>query len=164
VKERVRLESTEGFKTPNGLPGFMYYSLMDENIIGFMKKAENKIRSQSGKHKVGERWENETRVFKGLKDKLPDNYKLYREYLIWADGAKRFDCFIENKNVAVEYNGEQHYKPIDFFGGESAFKRRKASDQLKKEYCEENNIDLFVIRYDEEIEERVDEIVSKILT
>ena len=67
----------------------------------------------------------------------------------------RFDFAIFDKNGIlshlVEYDGEQHYKSSKFFGGEEGFQKRKIRDELKNNYCIENNIPLIRIKYDEDI-------------
>ena len=47
----------------------------------------------------------------------------------------------------IEYDGYQHNKPVDFFGGESGFVIRKNNDNIKNDYCADNNIDLLRIPY-----------------
>ena len=42
------------------------------------------------------------------------------------------------------------------------FEKRQKSDRIKKEYCEKNNIKLFYITYEEDIEERLEEILSEL--
>lgn len=66
----------------------------------------------------------------------------------------RFDFAIFDSNnqlkKLVEYNGDQHYhKPKGSWANE--FERTQKHDELKKEYCLKNNIELKVIRYDEKI-------------
>lgn len=58
-----------------------------------------------------------------------------------------FDFYLTNYNKCIEYDGEQHFRPIDFFGGESAFRIRQMHDIIKTEYCEYNNIPLLRIPY-----------------
>lgn len=58
-----------------------------------------------------------------------------------------YDFYIPEYNLLVEYNGEQHYKPITFFGGERAFKKQVAHDKLKVKYAEDNGYELLSIRY-----------------
>jgi len=62
-----------------------------------------------------------------------------------------FDFYLVNYNICIEYNGKQHYHPIDFFGGELLFLEQQQRDQIKRVYCENNNIKLIIIRYDENI-------------
>lgn len=47
----------------------------------------------------------------------------------------------------IEYQGQQHYSPVDYFGGEEAFKKLQQHDFLKKEYCKNNKIPLLEITY-----------------
>ena len=59
----------------------------------------------------------------------------------------------------VEYNGKQHYEPIDYFGGIETFRIQQKRDEMKKEYARKNNIPLITVRYDED----VDEVLSKLI-
>lgn len=52
-----------------------------------------------------------------------------------------------NIHICIEYNGEQHYQPIDFFGGEASFQKQQERDARKEIYCLENNIVLIWIPY-----------------
>lgn len=60
-----------------------------------------------------------------------------------------FDFAIFNDNndlvLLIEYNGEQHYKSINHFGGQKKFKKQIINDQIKLNYCKDNNINLLVI-------------------
>ena len=58
-----------------------------------------------------------------------------------------FDFYIPNYNICIEYQGEQHDRPVDFFGGKKAFTIRKKHDEIKEKYCEQNNIHLVTIHY-----------------
>ena len=54
-----------------------------------------------------------------------------------------------SKRLAIEYQGRQHYEPIDFFGGEESFERTKALDRRKRRTCRANGVLLIPWRYDE---------------
>lgn len=58
-----------------------------------------------------------------------------------------FDFYIPNYNLCIEYDGEQHYKANDFFGGEKSFKDTQIRDKIKNNYCKDNNINLLRIPY-----------------
>lgn len=66
-----------------------------------------------------------------------------------------FDFYIPSMNLCIEYNGEQHYRSVDFFGGIESFNKRIINDNIKKKFCNENNINFLVIRYDENISEKL---------
>ena len=53
-----------------------------------------------------------------------------------------FDFYIEQLNTIIEIDGEQHFIPIERFGGEEALKEVKYRDYLKNKYCINNNINL----------------------
>lgn len=63
-----------------------------------------------------------------------------------------FDFYLPDYNMCIEYNGEQHYTFNKFFHKtQEDFEHRKILDQIKIDYCKNNNISLLIIRYDEEI-------------
>lgn len=49
--------------------------------------------------------------------------------------------------VGIEYDGRQHFEPIEKFGGEDALKETQERDTLKDEWFKENNIPLLRIAY-----------------
>jgi hypothetical protein len=50
-------------------------------------------------------------------------------------------------NICIEYQGEQHYKAVEFFGGKDQFKTQQKLDKIKRDYCKNNNIKLLEIPY-----------------
>ncbi len=46
-------------------------------------------------------------------------------------------------NITIECQGEQHFKPVEPWGGEKQFETNKKRDELKKELCKENGVELF---------------------
>lgn len=64
----------------------------------------------------------------------------------------RFDGYDKDHNIAFEYQGQQHYYPVDFSGkndgsAEESFKLNVIRDNIKREYCKKNNIKLVEIPY-----------------
>jgi very-short-patch-repair endonuclease len=66
-----------------------------------------------------------------------------------------FDFYLPKQNICIEYDGKQHYEPVHFWGGESELLNQKIKDEIKTNYCKNNNIQLIRIRYDENIAERL---------
>ena len=64
-------------------------------------------------------------------------------------GKLRFDFFIEKHNLLIEYDGQQHFKPIKQFGGEEYLKQLIIHDNIKNEYAMINKINLLRISYSE---------------
>ena len=68
--------------------------------------------------------------------------------LIGIGGRKlSYDFYIPDCNILIEFNGEQHWRPIEYFGGEQQFKTQKEHDKRKKTYAKDNNIELLEIWY-----------------
>ena len=55
-----------------------------------------------------------------------------------------FDFYLRDYNLCIEYDGEQHFKPIR---GNESFELTKYHDNIKTKYCELNNINLLRIPY-----------------
>ena len=84
------------------------------------------------------------RFIRGILEKL--NIPFEQEKRL-NNSQQRFDFYLPNDGnpIAIEFNGEQHYRETDFFKGTlEVFQER---DERKKKYCEENNITLITIPY-----------------
>ena len=67
-----------------------------------------------------------------------------------------------NLEYLLEYNGEQHYiYKKQFNMTEEEFLISQHRDKLKQDYCEKNNIPLYIIKYDEDINEKFNLFCTK---
>jgi len=73
-----------------------------------------------------------------------------------------FDFYLPDYNICIEYDGIQHFEPIEFFGGKETLEYNKKIDSIKNEYCKINNILLIRIKYDEDIYEKIYEIKKQL--
>lgn len=64
-----------------------------------------------------------------------------------TNGTPRFDFYLPNYNIIIEYDGEQHFKKIFNFDTDDSFKKRQQHDKEKNEYCFKNNITLIRIPF-----------------
>ena len=55
----------------------------------------------------------------------------------------------------IEFDGEQHIRPVERWGGEKAFQLQRKRDEIKNNYCKENGIALIRIGYYENIEQKI---------
>ena len=72
---------------------------------------------------------------------------IFDKRLNWL-GIQSLDIYSEQYNFAIEYNGIQHYEPIEFFGGQKAFIYRNFLDAKKEFLCAKNKCKLFIVKYD----------------
>ena len=62
----------------------------------------------------------------------------------------RWDFIINgDEPLFIEYDGRQHFEPIEHWGGEEAFQKVKTYDKLKDDYCNDNGYLLLRIPYTE---------------
>ena len=59
----------------------------------------------------------------------------------------------------IEFDGLQHFEPVELFGGEEAYNKLKKNDNLKNNFCNKNNIKLIRANYKQENE--IEKILSK---
>ena len=65
-----------------------------------------------------------------------------------GDFNLELDCYNPELNLAVEYNGQQHYKFIPFFHkNKESFLNQKYRDELKRRMCNDNMITLIEVPY-----------------
>lgn len=76
-------------------------------------------------------------------------------------GEAYIDFYLPKLNIAIEYNGIQHYKYIPYFhkGGIIDFKKQQSRDIYVKKYCEQKGIKLLQISY-EQTQEQILQILN----
>lgn len=62
-----------------------------------------------------------------------------------------FDFYLPDYNLCIEFDGELHFKQVDYFGGKESFLKRKENDSIKNKFCLANNIYLIRIKYNEDV-------------
>ncbi len=77
-------------------------------------------------------------------DKL--NIRFVREYKILGYNYK-YDFYLPEYDIYIEYHGIQHYKPIKWFGGNKSFNKQQKRDKTKVELVKRSNGLLIVIKY-----------------
>lgn len=91
---------------------------------------------------------------KNLLEGLKINFE-YQKRITYNDLNMRVDFYLElnNKKYVIEYNGAQHYKSVNFYGGEEQFKKQQNRDFMLREYCSISGITLVEIKYSASKEE-----------
>lgn len=129
-----------------------YYKRLKRNL----RSIENKIRTQKGFNIVGSLY-NESLLYNLIQNAFPD-YEVITQYSPDWLGRQRIDIFIKNLNVAIEYNGKQHYEPVTYFGGKEGFLKTVERDKMKKIKCKRNGCELIEVKYDEDLKKTVESI------
>ena len=102
--------------------------------------ARTKIRTKlTAEDVIRPKWKHELTLFHAVRGRHPDTLYQYRpEWL----GRQSLDLYIPSLRSAIEYQGVQHYLPVEFFGGEEALAQRKLLDSQKRELCTVNQVRL----------------------
>lgn len=98
--------------------------------------------------KTSSKWISEQKLYIIIKDLFPDAIFQYQPK--WLE-QQSLDIFIPSLNIAIEYQGLQHYQPVNIFGGCQAFHTQKRRDSNKREKCRKNGIKLIEWKYDNEL-------------
>ena len=131
------------------LPGIWYVSRGN-----FIRSAESHI--------------NSTNISYGellIKSILTNNNIEYKsQYRVTIDSELHiFDFFVPDKNIYIEYDGEQHFKPVKTWGGKHTLVERKDKDKQKENYVSETGGTLCRIDYNKCTQQEVIPILSKLL-
>jgi len=59
----------------------------------------------------------------------------------------RFDFYLPEKNICIEFDGIQHFKSVEFFGGDVEFQKVRLRDEIKNIFCNQKNIKLIRLPY-----------------
>lgn len=76
-----------------------------------------------------------------------ERQKKFNELLGVGKRPLSYDFYLPHVNLLIEYNGRQHYIPIDIFGGEKYFKIQQEHDKRKREYANNHKFVLLEIPY-----------------
>ncbi|MGO3732056.1 MAG: hypothetical protein ACTJHC_02650 [Vagococcus sp.] len=118
-----------------------------------LRKIENEVREEYGYHKIGEKWISETKMYNLIKEIFPEEEIIFHYRSEWLSYLE-IDVYLPKLKMGFEYQGRQHFEPVDFFGGEDKFKIQQSNDIKKERICKENNVKLFKVNYDDPLNKK----------
>ena len=68
-------------------------------------------------------------------------YKRHKRF-DWL-GLQHLDFYLPKYNIAIECQGEQHFRPIDYFGGKDEYDIICNRDKIKYNLCKEHDLNIF---------------------
>lgn len=84
-------------------------------------------------------WKLEEEITKFLEE---NDIKFIRQKRFKWLGRQSLDVYIPSYNIAIECQGIQHFKPINYFGGIKGFENLKRLDKQKNKLCKDNGVKL----------------------
>ena len=107
---------------------------------------------------------NESKGERIIKNYLKENNVSFKRQKTFDDCkykyTLKFDFYLLDYNICIEYDGEQHFKSVEYFGGINTFNDIKIKDKIKNDYCKNNNIKIVRIKYNENIIEKLTDLLT----
>ncbi|MFO7744818.1 MAG: hypothetical protein R6V36_05480 [Psychroflexus sp.] len=126
-----------------------------------LREAENLLREKRELPRIGEGWISETKLYQEIKTHFNNTAVVQHARPEWLK-PQHLDVFLPIHKIAIEFQGDQHIRPVDYFGGEKAFKQQKKRDERKIKLCQENNCQLIEVHQGYNIEKVLEKISTVI--
>lgn len=124
----------------HGISGMKYLKSRE------LRDAENHVRKQLGVYKIGEKWISETALYYLIRTLCADSYDVIHHARPAFLNGMEYDVYIPELKLAFEYDGVQHHRAVDFFGGEGSYSKTKERDQAKNDISEKHKIKLIRVK------------------
>lgn len=123
---------------------------------------ENELRVDSEEKTIGSFY-NEDILFKTLLNEFGGEFNVVSQGSPMWLRPQRLDIYFPELNIGVEYQGEQHYRPVDFGGkgkkeSKKQFRENQYRDELKRQKCKENNCILLEMKYDDDLKQFIKKV------
>lgn len=85
-----------------------------------------------------------------IRNYLEENNIEFDSQVRYAElGRLSFDFRVikDNQTILIEFQGDQHYRPVKCFGGAEHFIKQQKHDEEKRNFCKQNNYILIEIPY-----------------
>lgn len=128
-------------------------SLMAEALLWLQRRWKREIGSSP--------WIAENQLYQILRRLLKGTEVIQHARPTWLE-PQHLDIYVPQIGIAVEYMGQQHFEPLEFFGGEPSFQLVIERDRKKAELCKNHSVELILVRFDEDIGSRAKEIAERI--
>jgi len=101
----------------------------------------------------------EEKIENYLKEKNIEYIAQKRFFFIKNKRTLPIDFYLPNHNIAIEFQGRQHFEKVEFFKNDLDY--QKNNDKIKKDCCIENDIVFVEIKYNEDIKNILDEYLEE---
>ncbi len=101
---------------------------------------------------------NERKVYEFCKEIFPKGTKIKRNVkkLFKQNPKMELDIYIEDYQIGIEYQGEQHYiARKDWKDGEKLLKEQQIRDKQKRKWCKQLGISLIEVKYDWKMDKNI---------
>ncbi|HZL09072.1 MAG TPA: hypothetical protein VFC65_03675 [Prolixibacteraceae bacterium] len=138
-----------------GIPFFKNTWLFSNEFKKSIRIFENECRFEFNQKIIGSFF-NEDLLFRAIKREFGAKFSVISQGSPDWLTPQRFDIYFSDLNIAIEYQGEQHFRPVDFGGKGEKFAKKQFQenlkrDNIKKEKAQKNNCFLLCVNPDYDI-------------
>ena len=130
-------------------------------IKSVIREAENLVRLNKGLQKIGEGWVSETLLYRRIENAFNET-KVTQHATPSFLGRQHYDVYLPDYKIALEYQGEQHSRPVDYFGGEEAFLKSMERDKRKRQLSNGNGVFQIDVLPGYDLRLVIDDVASRI--
>lgn len=140
-------------------PYYCFYGAYDfvTVIHDAVRAAENRLRDANNVPRIGEGWISETALYYAIRNAFPQTQVIQHGRPDWL-GRQHFDIWIPRWKIALEYQGTQHFEPVDFFGGIDGLHAAQERDHRKRMLSKQHQVHLIEVIEDDDHENIINRI------
>ena len=134
-----------------------YYEIQSELLKqnqSIKNIVENITRLKFGHKKIGESWSGETILYHLIQNIYPNYEVIHHHRPKFLEGLE-LDIFIKELNIGVEYQGIQHYQPVNHWGGQESFEKLQERDKKKFEIANKLGVKIIYFYYYDDLSEEM---------
>lgn len=119
---------------------------IEKLVAGALALAEDAFRRDRDLPAIGASgWVSEMALLDLIRTMWPGAVHQWRPFFL---GRQSIDIHVPELNLAVEYQGQQHYQPVELFGGDEGFANTQARDERKRRILAGKGVRLLEWRHD----------------
>ena len=136
------------YRSMRTIPSLELKKLLTEHHSRLREKRDEVYEYLIEAGETNPRWKSEQKAYAIVKEHYPDAKFQYQPDFLFG---QRLDIYIPSKKTAIEYQGRQHYEPVNFFGGSAGYLSNLKRDARKKSRCRANGIKILYWDYDKPV-------------
>jgi len=117
----------------------------------FFSETEMETKRRFDLHTLGGSSQAEQVLLSMVNSIFPNDLVQHKVRPAWLENLE-LDIWIPHLRIGIEYQGEQHYKPVSHWGGQEAFEKQVERDKLKRKLCKANGVRLIEIKFSQELD------------
>ena len=111
---------------------FHYRYIFSNDLKMSIRVFENECRFDFNEKIIGSFF-NENLLFREIQKRFGNKYQIISQGSPEWLKPQRFDIYIPELNIAIEYQGEQHFRPVDFGGKGKKLAKKQFEENLRRD-------------------------------